>query len=166
MITDLLVVNEMDTGLLVGVRTGVGALVLVGRGVWVGAGRRVGVAGGRVGAPGGRVGVSTTVGVFVANASNVGVMVGVVGAVTGVMVGGSVGCSIAVGEGVALGTPGIMTTTEGVDVPGNVLTSARKLKYPAKEPTQRSIPTSRPPRMTANDQSLPVDGCAVGMGTT
>ena len=61
----LLAVNEMETGLLVGVRTGVAALVLVARGVRVGAGRRVGVEGGRVAVPGGGVRVAA-VGVLVA----------------------------------------------------------------------------------------------------
>ena len=67
-------------------------------------------------------------GVLVACESIVGVLVGVVGAVTGVMVGSSVGVRIVAGVGVALGTTGMTTTTGGVGVPGNVLTSARKLK--------------------------------------
>jgi hypothetical protein len=45
------------------------------------------------------------------------------------MVGDSCGETDAVvGVGVALGATGMMTTTGGVGVPGNVLTSARRLK--------------------------------------
>lgn len=128
MIVVLEAVNEIDTGPGVDVRTTVGALVLVGLGVLVGTGRRVGVAGGRVATPEGGVDVAMTVGVFVIDKSNVGVMVGVVGAVTGVIVGDSVGATKTVGVAVRPGAPGKMTTTGGVGVPGNVLTSARKLK--------------------------------------
>jgi hypothetical protein len=117
----------METGLLVGVRTGVGALVLVALGVRVGAGLRVGVAGRDVGVTSGDVGVAPE-GVLVTCKSPAGVLVGVVGTVTGVTVGVAVGDRATPIVGVALGMIGMTTATGGVGVPGNVLTRARKLK--------------------------------------
>ena len=115
--------------------------------------------------PGRGVGVATD-GVLVNCRSIVGVIVGVVGADTGVIVGTSVAGRIGADVGVAVGTIGTTTTTGGVGVPGKVLTKARRLKYPANEPTQSRIPTSIPPRMTAVDQSRPAAACDVGTDET